>query len=76
MEGSLPITELHGTLATLGAQWAFAPQWQAGVQFIDTQNVDSPYAVNGNGQVDSRAVFASLTWNLPTTRLQANFLVR
>ncbi len=65
---------LHGTLATIGAQWAFAPQWQAGVQFIDTQNVDSPYAVNGNGQVDSRAVFASLAWNLPTTRLQANFL--
>ena len=24
-----------GSLATVGAQWAFAPQWQAGVQFVD-----------------------------------------
>ncbi|MEO8346967.1 MAG: hypothetical protein ABI607_14850 [Betaproteobacteria bacterium] len=65
---------LHGTLATMGAQWAFAPRWQAGVQFIDAQGVDSPFAVNGNGRIDSDAVFAALAWSGPTTRLQANIV--
>jgi len=65
---------LHGTLATVGAQWAFAPQWQAGAQYVETRNVDSPYAVNGNGKIDSRATYASLAWNGADTRLQANAL--
>ena len=65
---------LHGTLSTVGAQWAFAPQWQAGAQYVDTRGVDSPYAVNGNGQVDSRAGYASLAWIGVSTRLQANVL--
>jgi hypothetical protein len=65
---------LHGTLATVGAQWAFAPQWQAGAQYVETRNVDSPYAVNGNGKIDSRSAFASLAWTGGGTRLQANAL--
>lgn len=65
---------LDGTLATVGAQWAFAPRWQAGVQFVNASGVDSPYAVDGNGKIDSNAVFAALTWNGDTTRLQANVL--
>src|SRR6185369_15319269 len=44
---------LGGSLATVGAQWAFAPQWQAGVQVLDMRNVDSPFATNGSGTVDS-----------------------
>jgi len=64
---------LHGSLATAGAQWAFAPQWQAGIQLVEANGVDSPYAVNG-GTIDSRAAFASLAWNGATTRLQANAL--
>ena len=65
---------LNGTLATAGAQWAFAPQWQAGVQVIDTRDVDSPYAVQGNGRIDSQAAFAAVAWSGATTRLQANFV--
>ncbi|MFO1322833.1 MAG: hypothetical protein U1F15_02110 [Burkholderiales bacterium] len=65
---------LHGVLSTVGAQWAFAPQWQAGVQYVDTSGVDSPYAINGNGKVDSRAAYASLAWNGANTRLQGNVL--
>ena len=64
---------LHGSLATAGAQWAFAPQWQAGIQYVQAQGVDSPYGVNG-GTIDSRAAFASLAWSGATTRLQANVL--
>jgi len=64
---------LHGSLATAGAQWAFAPRWQAGIQLVEANGVDSPYAVNG-GTIDSRAAFASLAWNGATTRLQANAL--
>jgi hypothetical protein len=65
---------LHGVLATVGAQWAFAPQWQAGVQYIEASNVQSPYAVNGNGLADSRAAFTSLAWIGGNTRLQANLI--
>jgi len=65
---------LHGSLATAGAQWAFAPQWQAGVQFVDTRNVDSPYASMGSGRIDSQAGFAAIAWTGETTRLQANVL--
>jgi hypothetical protein len=64
---------LHGSLATVGAQWAFAPQWQAGVQLVETHGVDSPYATTG-GTIDSRAAYASLAWSGATTRLQANLL--
>ena len=64
---------LHGRLATAGAQWAFAPRWQAGLQLVDARGVDSPYAVNGV-TIDSRAAFASLAWSGATTRLQANVL--
>ncbi len=64
---------LHGSLATAGAQWAFAPRWQAGIQLVEAHGVDSPYAVNG-GTIDSRAAFASLAWSGATTRLQANVL--
>ena len=63
---------LHGSLATVGAQWAFAPRWQAGVQFVDARDVDSPFAVDGNGKIDSSAAFGALAWNGDTTRLQAN----
>lgn len=71
---------LHGVLATVGAQWAFAPQWQAGAQYIDTQGVESPFAVGGSssgtgtGTIDSRAAYASLAWTGVDTRLQANVL--
>ena len=65
---------LHGVLGTVGAQWAFAPQWQAGAQYVQTGGVDSPYAVNGNGKVDSRAAYASVAWTGGPTRLQANML--
>ena len=64
---------LHGSLATAGAQWAFAPQWQAGIQVVQAQGVDSPFGVNG-GTIDSRAAFASLAWSGATTHLQANVL--
>ena len=65
---------LHGSIATTGAQWAFAPQWQAGVQLVEAHGVDSPHAQTGNGTIDSRGAFASLAWNGATTRLQANLL--
>jgi SdrD B-like domain len=65
---------LHGSLATVGAQWAFAPRWQAGVQLIDTRGVDSPYATNGSRSIDSRAAFAALAWNGASSRLQLNFV--
>ncbi len=39
--------QLGGSLATTGAQWRFAPQWEAGVQVVDARNVESAYAVNG-----------------------------
>ena len=65
---------LHGSLATLGAQWAFAPRWQAGIQVIEARGVDSPYAASGGGAIDSRAALAALAWNGGSTRLQANFL--
>ena len=65
---------LHGNLATAGAQWAFAPRWQVGVQVADASNVDSPYATTGNGKIDARAAFASLAWNGGSTRIQANAL--
>jgi hypothetical protein len=64
---------LHGSLVTAGAQWAFAPRWSAGIQLVEANGVDSPYAVNGD-TIDSRAAFASLAWNGGTTRLQANAL--
>jgi hypothetical protein len=65
---------LRGTYYSAGAQWAFAPQWQAGAQYVGTSGVDSPYAVNGNGKVDSQAAYASLAWTGAGTRLQANVL--
>lgn len=65
---------LHGTYYAVGVQWAFAPQWQAGAQYVGSSGVDSPYAVNGNGKVDSQAAYASLAWTGPGTRLQANVL--
>jgi len=65
---------LGGSLATVGAQWAFAPQWQAGVQVLDMRNVDSPFATNGSGTVDSQAIYAGLAWSGGSTRLQANVL--
>ncbi len=53
---------LHGSFATVGAQWAFAPRWQAGVQIADARNVDSPLRQNGNGtdQLDSGIRFAGM----------------
>jgi hypothetical protein len=65
---------LHGSFATVGAQWAFAPRWQAGVQFADARNVDSPFGANGNGRINSTAEYASLAWNGDNTRLQGNLL--
>ena len=65
---------LGGSLATAGAQWAFAPRWQAAVQFTGVENVQSPYAQNANGRIDGRAAFASLAWTGATTRLQGNVL--
>jgi hypothetical protein len=64
---------LHGSLATVGAQWAFSPQWQAGLQLVEAHGVDSPYAIDG-GTIDSRAAYASVSWSGSTTRLQANVL--
>ena len=65
---------LGGSLATAGAQWAFAPRWQAAVQVTAAQNVQSPYAQDANGRLDGRAAFASLAWTGATTRLQGNVL--
>lgn len=66
---------LGGSLATVGAQWGLAPQWQAGIQVVDARNVESAYAVDGgNGEVSSQGVFAALSWSNASTRLQGNFL--
>lgn len=65
---------LHGSLATVGAQWALAPQWQVGAQYVDTRDVESPYASTGLGTIDSQAGFVSLAWANEATRLQANVL--
>ncbi len=65
---------LGGSLATAGAQWAFAPRWQAGVQFTDVHDVQSPYAQNASGRINAQAAYASLAWNGATTRLQGNVL--
>ncbi len=65
---------LQGTYSAAGVQWAFAPQWQAGAQYVGARGVESPYAVNGNGKVDSQAAFASVAWTGTATRLQGNVL--
>lgn len=65
---------LGGSLATAGAQWAFAPRWQAGVQFTEVRDVQSPYAQTSNGRIDAHAGYASLAWNGGSTRLQGNVL--
>jgi hypothetical protein len=65
---------LHGSFASVGAQWAFAPRWQAGIQFADARNVDSPFGANGNGRINSTAEYAAVSWNGDTTRLQGNLL--
>ena len=65
---------LGGSLATAGAQWAFAPRWQAGVQLTDVHDVQSPYAQNASGRINAQAAYASLAWNGATTRLQGNVL--
>ncbi len=65
---------LGGSLVTAGAQWAFAPRWQAGVQLIGARGVESPYAAKGDGRIDSLGAFAAVAWSGATTRLQANVL--
>lgn len=66
---------LNGSMATVGAQVALSPQWQAGVQVLDMRNVDSPYAQPANGTtIDSQAIYAGVSWNGGLTRLQGNFL--
>ena len=65
---------LGGSLYTAGAQWAFAPRWQAGVQFTDAHDVESSYTLSGTGRINARAAFASLAWSGASTRLQGNVL--
>ena len=67
---------LGGSLATVGAQWAFAPQWQAGVQFVDARNVQSAYAVERRQRRRSRARRRSRRSRGTTGRrgCRANFL--
>jgi hypothetical protein len=65
---------LGGSLSTAGAQWAFAPRWQAGIQLTDAQNVQSAYSQSPNGRLNAKAAFASVSWNGPSTRLQGNVL--
>jgi len=67
---------LGGSLASIGAQWQFAPQWQAGVQAVDARNVESEYAVNGasGGTVDAQGAFVALAWTGAGTRLQGNVI--
>jgi hypothetical protein len=68
-------TSLNGSLYTAGAQWAFAPQWQAGVQITAAQGVDSPFAgLGSSGSVNTQAAFAALAWTGDSTRLQANLV--
>lgn len=65
---------LHGSMATAGAQWAFSPGWQAGVQLIETRGVSSPFRPSGAPSIDSQSAFAAIACKRDTTVLQLNVL--
>ncbi len=66
---------LHGTIATAGAQWAFAPQWRAGVQVTSSSGVELESGGGiSSGSFTGDAVFASASWQGKYTRLQLNVL--
>lgn len=71
---------LGGTLASAGAQWKFAPNWQAGVQLVDAGGV-SGIARNagigtstGIGDINVQSLYAAAAWHGEGAQLQFNLL--
>jgi hypothetical protein len=68
---------LGGTLASAGAQWKFAPNWQAGVQVVGASGVPGIARNSGTGEggdIDAQSVYAAAAWQGDNAQLQLNLL--
>lgn len=65
-----------GHVASLGAQWSWAPQWQGSAMFLGTQGRIVPDDRGGAvlEQGDTRALFAGTSWQGEHDALQFNVL--
>lgn len=64
---------LGGTVSTVGAHWAPAPGWQAGVQAVDAQGVPGEPG-DPSGRTNARSFYAAAAWGDAADRLQLNLL--
>lgn len=68
-------SSLHGTFASVGAQWNFAPRWQAGVEITDSRDVNIAPGLDGPGaSFSGQSYYGTLAWQGSDTRLQFNVL--